>query len=322
MPCFKPMVASPMPGRLASGKSPIRFLGKASSWHGPPPVNGYVMPCKQCIGCRLEYSRQWATRLIHETKFWEHSIFLTLTYDDDHLPENRSLNPSHLATFFKDLNARFSYYGKGKFKRFAVGEYGYKDEFSKRQKQRDINPHYHAIVYSESIGITGDDPGRTEEEPSRSGDRQWSHVDFSAVWPYGRHRFSECSFESAAYVARYCLKKVSGVNKEAHYGVRVPEFSRPSKGLGKSHVEAWQGDIYPQDRVCLPDRGDFLPPPYYDRLLEKVDPGLFAKVKSARKEAHEKMTGSQWWEHVERRDREGRVKTLVVDKTLKREGVV
>lgn len=311
MPCYSRMVASYMPGFTKTGKRPVRFLGKASTWHGPAPVNGMQMPCRQCVGCRLERSRQWATRLLHEAKFHENACFLTLTYDDEHIPKNGSLIRSHFTTFMRDLRARCDYYGKGKVKAFGIGEYG----------DRSGRPHYHAALYG-PFGVTGDDAGRSEEEPSRSGARQFSHVDLSAVWSYGLHRFSELSFESAAYVARYLLKKVTGVFAETHYGDRIPEFQAPSKGLGKAHFEAWGGDVYPSDQVVLPGRGSFLPPPYYDRLLEKADPVLFEKVKKRRAEAHEKMTSSEWFAGVERQIREGSVKRLVVDATLKREGVL
>ena len=307
MPCFHQQLAVPMPGKTRNGKTPYKFIGKARNHYTRfQSVAGLkFMPCKQCIGCRLENSRQWATRLLHETKFHTKSCFLTLTYDDNHVPIDGSLNKSHLRTFFKDLRSRMSYYGKEKIKFFAVGEYG-------DQKGR---PHYHACLYG-PFDVFSDDPERTEEEPSRSGDRQFSHLDISATWPHGRHRFSDLSFESAAYVARYCLKKVSGISKAYHYGDRVPEFQSQSNGLGKGHFEAWQSDIYPADHVVLPGRGAFMPPPYYDRLLEKTDPSLYEKVKKARREAQEQMTKEEFLFHVNERDREGQVRTIVTEQTL------
>lgn len=305
MPCFSQMIAVRVPGRTKNGKSPMRFAGKASSWSGRAPLNSMLLPCRQCIGCRLEKSRQWATRLMHESSLHAKSCFLTLTYDDDHIPKDGSLNRSHLSTFFKDLRARCDYYGKGKVKYFACGEYG--EKFSR--------PHYHAALFG-PFDCASFDSERHEEEPSRSGDRQFSHADLTACWPHGLHRFSELSFESAAYVARYCLKKVSGAQQASHYGDRVPEFQTSSNGLGKGHVERWLSDVYPADHVVIPGRGAFMPPPYYDRVLEKVDPGLYAQVKKAREEAHEKLTSSEWFEHVEMRLREQDVRTLVTKATL------
>lgn len=307
MPCYDHQMATPV-GVTKNSKTQYRFRGRTSRKDlrflafQPDTI---FLPCRQCIGCRLEKSRQWATRLMHETKFHEKACFLTLTYDEANEPENRSLNKSHLATFFDSLRARMSYYGKEKIKYFRVGEYG------------DLRgrPHYHAIVYG-PFGVSTPDPDRNAEEPARSGEPQYSHSDIAAVWPHGLHRFSEVTFESAAYVARYHLKKILGANASSHYGMRIPEFQSCSNGLGKQHVDAWLSDIYPGDQVVLPGRGAFLPPPYYDRLLEKTDPVLFQKVKEARREAHEKMTTSDMYEHVLERQREAAVRKLVTDATL------
>lgn len=307
------MVAWPIPGKTRNGKTRLRFAGKATSFsrYDGSPVGSKILPCRQCIECRLEKSRQWATRLMHEVSAHPGAIFLTLTYDDNYVPVDGSLNPSHLQTFFKDLRARNAYYGKEKIKYFACGEYG-----EKRQR-----PHYHAAIYG-SINVRSDDPGLRREEPARSGSPQFSHADIEACWPYGLHRISELNFELAAYMARYVLKKISGASAPDHYGDRRPEFQRQSKGLGKAHVEKWLTDIYPSDHVVLPGRGAFTPPPYYDRVLEKIDPALYERVKKARQEARGQMTDAEWFEHVNESYREGEVRTLVTEQTLIRGGVI
>lgn len=307
MPCFHQQLAVPMPGKTRYGKTPYKFIGKARNhFVRYQNVAGLkFMPCKQCIGCRLENSRQWATRLMHEAKSHPKACFLTLTYDDNNLPTDQSLNKTHLQTFIKDLRARMSYYGKEKIKFFAVGEYGEKTQ----------RPHYHLCLYG-PFDTHGPDDQRTEEEPARSGDPQFSHSDISATWTKGLHRYSELTFESAAYVARYCLKKVSGISSALHYGARIREFQSQSNGLGKAHFTEWSSDIYPGDQVVLPGRGAFIPPPYYDRLLEKTDPALFARVKAKRKEAQEELTKENFLFHVNERAREGEVRTIVTEQTL------
>lgn len=334
MPCFAPQLAQPMPGKTQSGKTPYRFIGKASEWYSrskKAPLGCLLLPCRQCIGCRLEKSRQWATRLLHEKKYHPGSVFLTLTYDEDHVPKDGTLNKTDLQSFWKKLRFRNSDYGKAKIKYFACGEYG----------DQTGRPHYHAALYgslsvpgpsvSDSLldqcdprGFLATDPELIQEEYSRSGAPQWSHPDISACWKHGRHRLSDLSFESAAYMARYILKKISGASAPNHYGARIPEFQTSSNGLGKTHVlgdpdrliRGELSDIYPADHIVLPGRGNFMPPPYYDRLLEKADPALFQQVKQARKDAHEKMTHSEWYENRSRRDREGRVRQIVTDQTL------
>jgi len=294
-----------MPGRTRNGKTPLKFMGKASSWSGPAPLGAKLLPCRQCIGCRLEKSRDWATRLLLESQQHDKSCFLTLTYDDNHVPDNGTLVPSHLTTFFRDLRSRLNYYGKEKIKYFACGEYG--DQTSR--------PHYHLALFG-PFDTQSVDPDRSETEPARSGERQFTHSDISSVWGHGLHRYSELTFESAAYVARYVLKKITGASSEAHYSGRAPEFQRSSNGLGRSHFERWSEDIYPEDHVVLPGRGAFMPPPYFDRLLEKVDPGLYAKVKKAREDAQEKITPDEWFKGVYQRHLSLEVRKLVTEKTL------
>jgi len=316
MPCFSQMIAAPIPGKINNGKQQYKFLGKAAHYTRWSKLNlddVKILPCKQCIGCRLERSRQWAVRLMHEIPFHKGACFLTLTYDEkslpffwkDDTPVRSTLMKTHLQEFWKKLRARNEYHGKAKIKYFACGEYG-------EEKGR---PHYHAALYG-SVGLCGRKPKRTETRPSRSGGRQFTHSDIAACWPHGDHTISELTFESAAYIARYILKKVTGDLAQDHYGDLQPEFQTSSNGLGRSHVEAWLSDVYPSDHVVLPGRGAFTPPPYYDRILEKVDPSLFEAVKKARDEAREKMTMEELFLHFEERHREGRVRKLVTEKTL------
>ena len=270
-----------MPGRTASGKPVIRIIGSALNNPGVRP--DYLVPCGQCMSCRLERSRVWACRIMQESKFHERCCFLTLTYSDDELPLNRSLDKSHLRSFFKDLRGRLDYYCNGRIRYFGVGEYAEEKEGDEESGR----PHYHAIVFGEDFREEMAARGRTkyyrnEEEPSRSGHPQWSHGVIEDVWPRGLHRVSELSFESAAYVARYALKKITGAPQVDHYGDRTLEFQSISNGIGRSWFEAYSSDAYPSDKVVLPGRGEFMPPRYYDRLLEKVDPFLLKFVKDRR----------------------------------------
>lgn len=81
------------------------------------PTSG-VIKCGQCMECRLAYSREWAIRITHEAAMHERNCFLTLTYDDDHLPKYGQLVKSDLQKFFKRLRHHFN------FKYVACGEYG------------------------------------------------------------------------------------------------------------------------------------------------------------------------------------------------------
>lgn len=301
MACMVPMVAGRVPGLTKNGKQRFKFLKRATEWFGPAPVNGMLAPCRQCVMCRLRKSSEWATRIMHETKNWSSCSFVTLTYDDNRLPENGTLNKAHFRAFRNDLRGRFDYYGLGKLKFFGVGEYGKKTR----------RPHYHAIVFGSDFKS-----GSVEEAPSRTGGAQWSSSLISEVWKCGIHRVSVVNFESAAYVARYSLKKISRDDSFFTEG-RIPEFQSISNGIGRGWLEQWKEDWAPRNKINIPGRGDLPIPEYYMRKLEVLDPGLFLWLKDRRK-GFDVPTADEWLKGVSDRYREGTVKQVVTDDFLKR----
>ena len=82
MPCYHPLkgyrskFVNP-----DTGKRSVVFNPREGFYDLPQQV-----PCGQCIGCRLEYSRQWAMRCAHEASLYEDNCFITLTYNPDNLP--------------------------------------------------------------------------------------------------------------------------------------------------------------------------------------------------------------------------------------------
>nr|QJB19950.1 MAG: replication initiator protein [Microvirus sp.] len=272
MPCYKPLQALVRPGRNGS-KSTVTFpktLPKSdTARHGTPTP----LPCGQCIGCRLERSRQWATRLMKERKLHDRSSFLTLTYDDAHLnllPDGRStLVLQDVQLFLKRLRRHFA---PDPLRFFQCGEYGDKTD----------RPHHHMILFGEDFC-----KDRTPIEPSRSGFPQYVSPLLTKIWSKGRATISEVSFESAAYVARYCLKKVTGKGSQFFYKGRKPEFVTMSRnpGIAAAYFDEYFSDMYPSDEI-IPDLGrpPSLPPKYFDKLLERVDPALHAYIKKKRTE--------------------------------------
>lgn len=318
MACEFPNVSVRVPGLSKNGKPNRLFLGSAltffSGKESEKKVADHVtlIPCQQCAGCRLDKAKEWAVRILYEAKQHEISTFLTLTYDEQHVPD--SLSGPRISTFIKDLRSRLDYRAKkgdlkkhaSKIKFFAIGEYGEK-------KKR---PHYHAILFGGPFAQENGDP----QEPSRSGGAQWTHPDIAAVWPEGRHRISEVTFESAAYVARYSLKKITGDRARSHYGDRAPEFLRLSKGVGKAWFQDWYQDVYPAGTVVMAGRPEISAPRYYDRLLEKIDSQLFQETKEEREKNRKKHeTVEEYLKHAHRRNTEGRVRGLKIKNQLKRE---
>lgn len=258
-----------------------------------------TVPCGQCLGCRLERSRRWAVRIVHESQMHERNSFLTLTYDDEHLPKDRSLCLDDFQRFFKRLRKQSA----SPLRFFHCGEYG---ETTQR-------PHYHCCLFGEDFASD-----RHLLRTTKRGDRLYTSNRLTKTWGLGHAVIGELSFESAAYVARYCLKKVTGDSAEEHYAGRKPEYVTMSRrpGIGATWFDEFRGDLYPRDE-CVVDARRSLPPPFYDRLLEKVDPILFDKIKKDRTLAVKDLTWSEEQRSGRLLDREF-VKTETIKNTLKR----
>jgi len=100
--------------------------------------DGLLVPCGKCMHCRVAKRREWSLRMLHELDEHEDSIFITLTYDEDNVPENMSLRKADLQKFFKRLRKAL---GDRTIKYFACGEYGDKTE----------RLHYHSIIFGLSL---------------------------------------------------------------------------------------------------------------------------------------------------------------------------
>lgn len=93
-----------------------------------------IVPCGRCVNCRIAHSREWATRIIHEASMYDDTGFVTLTYDDEHLPEDGGLRKKDFQDFLKLLRYHL---GDVKIKYYMCGEYG----------EKNHRPHYHAIMF-------------------------------------------------------------------------------------------------------------------------------------------------------------------------------
>lgn len=258
-------------------KSEVNPSGKRSFQFRPQgSLSGIVqyLPCGKCVGCRLERSRVWAIRCIHESKMHRENSFITLTYDNDHLPSSGSLSVRELQLFIKRLRKRLE---PLQIRHYACGEYG---DLNKR-------PHYHAIIFGYSF------PDKLLYSKSPAGDSIYSSVELDTVWGLGSCKIGEVNFETAAYVARYCMKKVDGKKREAgHYLVydmngelhdRVPEFAIMSRrpGIAASYYEKYGGEVRAHDSLVVNSK--VVPSiRYYDKKFEALDADGFKSVKRKR----------------------------------------
>ena len=149
-----------------------------------------ISPCGQCIGCRIDRSRQWAARCVHEAQLHTDNCFLTLTYADEHLPKHNSVSVKELQLFMRYLR-RAIYPTKVRF--FACGEYG--DQFNR--------PHYH-------IALFGYDFPDKELFTKRRANNLYISETLNKIWGKGHCSIGELNYQSAAYIARYVVKKING----------------------------------------------------------------------------------------------------------------
>lgn len=258
MPCYGPLTAFYAKEVNPTGKRSLVFNPTLS--HSGIPIK---LPCGQCIGCRLERSRQWAVRCLHENKCHDSSAFLTLTYDDEHLPQGATLVKRDLQLFMKRI--RKSRTNTLRF--FACGEYG----------ETTLRPHYHVLLF-------GTDFGDKRFYKEKAGEKLYTSAELDDIWSMGRTAIGAVSFESAAYVARYVLKKVTGESADWHYSGRVPEFVNMSRrpGIGATWLSRYGSEVYTHDSVIV--RGiEARPPRFYDNRYELVDPAKMQEIVKSRR---------------------------------------
>lgn len=261
---------SPLTAWRQHGNNKLSFNVSSPDIYGEP----IKVPCGRCIGCRLEKSRQWAIRISHEASLHPDNCFITLTYNDEHLPSNLSLNLKHQQDFFKRLRKKH-----GKLRFFCAGEYGSK--FGR--------PHYHAAV----LGFAFRDLKLFKL--LHGGHRLYTSEDLQSLWPYGFTSVAGLTFESAAYIARYCTKKITGDLSDEHYSyidfitgeyvTRIPEYATMSRNPGLAHqwYDRYGSAVRSTDSVILKGR-EMMPPRYYDYLYDLEDHKGFLDLKYQREE--------------------------------------
>lgn len=230
------------------------------------PSTEMKIPCGQCIGCRLERSRQWAVRCVHEASLHSANSFITLTYRNEDLPGDGSVHPEHFQKFMKRLRKSLP---SIKIRFFHCGEYG----------SMLSRPHYHAIIF-------GYDFPDKKLWTRRHGVNLYRSELLERLWPFGFSTVGDVTFESCAYVARYILKKQTGDSKADYYRGRHEEYITMSRRPGIAHdwFVRFASDVFPRDSVVI--RNDVIckPPRYYDYLFELTDAEYFDRIKSRRKQ--------------------------------------
>lgn len=266
MPCFHPIQGYRSLKPNKNGKRPIIF--KERDPNAGPPV---TIPCGRCVGCRLERSRQWAVRCVHQASLHDDNCYLTLTYNDENLPDDNSLNKRDFQLFMKRYRTWLQRTGQEKIKFFHCGEYG----------DDNNRPHYHAIIFNHDFSDK-------KFFKMSNGYPLYISDSLSELWPLGYHTIGSVTFESAAYCARYVMKKVTGELADDHYldpetGVlRQPEYTTQSNGIGLEWLNRFETDVYPSDEIILSGGIRSKPPRFYDKKLEEFNPELMDAIRKDR----------------------------------------
>lgn len=202
----------------------------------------------------------WATRCVHEAQLHDQNSFITLTYSQDNLPWDGSLQHTHFQTFIRELR-RLS--PSQTLRYYMCGEYG----------EKLSRPHYHACLF-------GRDFPDKEIHTEKEGLLTFTSDFLENTWGRGFCTIAPLTFETAAYTAAYIAKKITGKHAEEHYQTTCahtgsliqlePEYNTMSRrpGIGKAWYDKYKSDIYPDDFLVINKSRTVKVPRFYDNLHE------------------------------------------------------
>ncbi len=205
--------------------------------------------------------------MMHESRMHADNLFVTLTYDQEHINDNNELVPSHFTKFIKHLRRRSP---QKRFSFFGCGEYG----------ERTARPHYHGLLFGfdfvDKLSIN-----------STATSHAFSSRELDDVWGRGLAELGTVTSASAAYVAGYVRKKVRAQRYQRANPLTgellEPEFARMSlrPAIGRRWIEKYWNDVYPRDFVVFDGRKG-KPPRYYDKFMDQEHPLIMEEVRQKR----------------------------------------
>ena len=221
---------------------------------------------------RMQHEYATTYQFIRGNKI-HNSSFITLTYNDENMPNSESLELRDWQLFAKSLKEKV-----GPFRHYMCGEYG---TTTKRL-------HYHAILFG--IDFHSD---RRFHIKTKNGDILYTSKILDSVWKKGFALIGDVTPDSCSYVAHYVLKKRDALDDNytrldldgTPYQV-APEFATMSRnpGIGHTWINTFMHDVYPSDEVVL-NGFKSRPPKFYDTCYERIDPIGWKRVKAKRRVA-------------------------------------
>lgn len=291
MSCFHPIKAFKLlTEKNENGKSVLVFKERHLANRAYEPI---MLKCNNCLGCRIDRSKEWAVRCVHEASLWSQNCFITLTFSPENLNKDGSLVKEDFVKFMKRLRKHCKgadYVTDKKGHRHAPIRYFHCGEYGDRLGR----PHHHACLFNYDFPRF-DKAGNTDKVlwSERSGIKLYRSKSLERYWPYGYCTVGDVTYDSAAYIARYITKKINGGRSEEHYKrvdrdtgevtQRLPEYITMSRrpGIGKNWVLKYWGDLYPKDFVTVNGK-KFRPPRFYDSIYDIIDKQSMEDIKKQR----------------------------------------
>lgn len=292
MPCVAPNIAY----RATYKGGPVTF--KRPQQHTYETIE---LPCGTCELCRAEQARQQAVRIIHEQQMHDDSIWITLTYNDEHLPQYGSLSSetpknartidryswqrprdrNHLSNFWKRLRNRLGVHPR-QLRYYVAGEYG--DE--------SLRPHYHACLFGTGLP---EDAKVYRTTPHRL----WTSKLYDEIWGHGEVKIGALTFETARYTASYVIKKLRHKQRYTRIDEETGELLEQvqpraymSRNLGRAWWDKYRHQVSAHDHVIINGRRQ-KPPRAYDRWLKERSEIVMGMINNQRQEHALSLTPEQ-----------------------------
>ena len=293
MSCTNPRAAILIPADNQAGRK-IKFLSRVDSNQSYPELKAKYgdwfvqIPCGKCDSCIEQRTKSWAIRCCLEAQQYKDNCFITLTYNPSSLPKD-GLCRSDIKRFIKNLRNEF---GPG-IRYYGCGEYGTNYD----------RPHYHIILFNffpPDAEIVTAGPFGGFYYKSKSLQALWRSKSKDANGNYHSLGFvsvGDLSFNSCAYVARYCNKKI----KDMGIVRKNPEFSFMSRkpGIGEVYFREHFKSLIDTDRIyaSIEGKNNFSSFRYFDKLIEKIDPSVLQDLKEKRISNSEVSVASELLRH-------------------------
>lgn len=206
-------------------------------------VRKVTVGCGHCSECLKKKALEWSVRICDEAKCWQRNCFITLTYNNEHLPEYGSLKKSDFQKFMKRLRERLE---PLKVRFFACGEYG---------KKRTRRPHYHAVIFNWM-------PEDMIYFKTEDGIPLYRSAFLEKVWPFGFSSVGYVTQKSALYCAKYMQKLNVSPNENCEQPFLLMS-NRPGIGYYSINEKCLLTDSVYQNGVRVNV------PRYYLKVLER-----------------------------------------------------